>query len=181
MSVPLDNLRSPVALARFVLTTILGLALDQITKVIAFDKLGDWPNGYPFIPGWLTFRATINHGAVFGIGQGQRPLFIAISILAIVFIGYLFLTSGRQAFYQIILGMLLAGVLGNMYDRVVYGYVRDMIYALPGKTIFGREIFPWIFNVADSLLCVGVGLIILGLYRTGQSVKQSPAPSGARD
>jgi signal peptidase II len=53
--------------------------------------------------------------------------------------------------------MLLAGVLGNLYDRLMLGYVRDMIHALPRWPNF----FPWIFNVADSLLCVGVTLIIL--------------------
>jgi lipoprotein signal peptidase len=67
--------------------------------------------------------------------------------------------------------MLLAGVLGNMYDRVLHGYVRDMIHALPGwrwpqglRDAIGflpREVFPWVFNVADTLLCVGVALSIL--------------------
>ena len=77
------------------------------------------------------------------------------------------------------LGMLLAGVLGNMYDRLRLGYVRDMIHGLPGviwpqwvvnllpasmlpPSASGRvEVFPWIFNIADSLLCVGVTAMIL--------------------
>jgi signal peptidase II len=53
--------------------------------------------------------------------------------------------------------MLLAGVLGNMFDRILFGYVRDMIHALPRWP----KLFPWIFNVADSLLCVGVFLMIV--------------------
>jgi signal peptidase II len=57
--------------------------------------------------------------------------------------------------------MLLAGVLGNLYDRIQYGYVRDMIHALPDKFVFGYPAFPWIFNIADSLLCVGVAFMIL--------------------
>ena len=53
--------------------------------------------------------------------------------------------------HQIVLGMLLAGVVGNLYDRIHFGFVRDMIYVFPRWGIF-----PYIFNVADSLLCTGV-------------------------
>jgi signal peptidase II len=168
--------RSPVnflsigALACFVLTAVVGFCLDQWSKVAAFRELSGGmvpsadgrevpanPQSVHFIPGWLHFDVTANPGAVFGIGAGQRVLFITVSLAAIVFIFYLFATSGRQRGYQIILGMLLAGVLGNLYDRLVFGYVRDMIHALPRWP----GVFPWIFNVADSLLCVGVFLMIV--------------------
>lgn len=121
----------------------------------------------PVVPGGLHLQALVNQGAVFGIGQGQRWLFLVVSGLAIGFIGYLFATSGRHRFYQFVLGMLLAGVIGNMYDRLNLGFVRDMIHALPGRTWPGttREIFPWIFNLADSWLCAGVGLIFLYTLR----------------
>src|SRR3954463_3348296 len=161
---------SPLALMLFFGTTILGLALDLWTKVEAFRRLVieivRLPDGVvrvtksreiEFLPGWLHFHATANQGAVFGIGQGKRWLFIVVSIGAIAFLTYLFSTSGRQRIYQFILGLLLAGVLGNMYDRITFGYVRDMIYALPRWP----NAFPWIFNVADSMLCVGVFLLIV--------------------
>lgn len=188
MRFPLQNFTSAAALARFVLTTAIGLALDQWTKVIAFQKLASGVahdpdghiyvipapayaashgSGYALIPGWLHFTATANPGAVFGIGQGQRPLFIAVSIAAILFITWLFANSGRQRIYQVILGMLLAGVLGNMYDRIEFGYVRDMVYIFPNW-----RVFPWVFNVADSLLCVGVTLMIV------YSVFQGPHSEG---
>lgn len=180
MAIPTENLCSPAAVARFLLTTIIGFTLDLWTKYIAFTRIASgipyrglgedgrrhWfvdtrddlipTKGYDFIPGWLHFRVTVNEGAVFGLGQGQRWLFLVISLAAIFFLSYLFATSGRQRFYQFVLGLLLAGVLGNMYDRFRYGYVRDMIYGLPKWGVF-----PWIFNVADVLLCVGVGLIFL--------------------
>src|SRR5688572_19485213 len=133
---PTANFRSPAALSRFYLTTLLGLAFDLWSKAYAFAHLavpGDSPSSrphvYELIPGWLEFELTKNEGAVFGIGQGQQFLFIAVSLAAIGFLTYLFVASGRQKFYQCILGLLLAGVLGNMYDRVQYGYVRDMIHA----------------------------------------------------
>jgi lipoprotein signal peptidase len=168
------NFYSPAALSRFFLTTIIGLALDLWTKSLAIHHLDEPGKVVRFIPDWLHFEFTKNEGAVFGIGQGQRWLFIAVSIGAIAFLTYLFSASGRQRLYQIILGMLLAGVLGNMYDRLVFGHVRDMIHGLPGWTWGGtwqipvlnypsgaREVFPYIFNVADILLCVGVFFMVV--------------------
>jgi signal peptidase II len=190
---PLQNFRSVPALLAFALTFVVGLGLDLWTKQAAFAALA--PHGVRYnpehgrheisygpdgrlevqrvVPGWLHFQAMTNEGAVFGIGQGQRWLFVAVSVLAIGFILYLFATSGDHRFYQFVLGMLLAGVIGNMYDRLTFGYVRDMIYALPGKQWpgTGREVFPWIFNVADSLLCVGVGLIFVYTLRGAPSTR----------
>jgi lipoprotein signal peptidase len=158
-----SNFRSTAALCRFYLTTLLGLVVDLWSKSYAFTHLAvqggppsSKPTVYAFIPGWVEFELTRNEGAVFGIGQGQQFLFIAVSVAAIGFLTYLFAVSGRQKFYQFILGLLLAGVLGNMYDRIQYGYVRDMIHALPRWP----KLFPWIFNVADMMLCTGVGLMV---------------------
>lgn len=183
---PTNNFRSPLALLAFAGTAALGLAIDLITKVWSFNVLlismVQLPDGsyriesdrYPFIPGWLEFYVTVNQGAVFGIGQGQRWLFLSVSVAAIIFLSWLFAFSGRRFGYHIILGMLLAGVLGNMYDRVMFGYVRDMIHALPRWP----NLFPWIFNVADSLLCVGVGLMLL--YSFFHREQPRHAGAGAR-
>ena len=190
------NFRSPAALACFLLTAALGLGLDLWSKHEAFTRL--LPNGVtrvwdpargvervlvnePFyvhrlIPRWVHLQPMANQGAVFGIGQGQRGLFLTVSVAAIVFIFYLFATSERHRFYQFILGLLLAGVIGNMYDRVLLGYVRDMIYIFPSRIVLGREVFPWIFNVADSLLCGGVALMLVyTLFAPGRA-KRSPDP-----
>src|SRR5262245_36044100 len=133
---PENNFRSPAAVMRFVGTCVLGLAADLLTKIWAFrvldDSVTDQRQIYRLIPGWLHFETTTNRGAVFGIGQGQRWLFIGVSTVAITFLSWLFARSGRKQWaYQILLGMLLAGVLGNLYDRTIYGYVRDMIHVLP--------------------------------------------------
>ena len=180
-------LRSRSALASLLITAAVGLSLDLATKYWAFSTLMynriTEPDGTvrfqshtnAFIPGWLHFHITGNHGAVFGTGQGLRWFFVAVSVLAIGFLFYLFATSTpRQRLYHVIVGMLLGGVLGNLYDRVVYGYVRDMIYMLPGRTWPAwladalpahwewtqGPVFPWIFNVADTLLCTGVPLML---------------------
>jgi signal peptidase II len=193
---PSTNFRSRPALLWFLLPAVIGLAVDLYTKKVAFEKLAPWgveprengrmvveiPPGedqpvYRLWPRWLHFQAMANQGAVFGIGQGQRWLFLSVSVAAIIFIVYLFATSERQWFYQFILGLLLAGVLGNMYDRFKFGYVRDMIYIFPSRMLFGREVFPWIFNVADSLLCVGVVLIfVYSLRMPKEERKRDVAP-----
>jgi len=171
-------IRSPAAVIVFLLITGIGLGVDLWSKSYAWRTLTypgtlerDPASGhlrvdsdtYTFLPGWLHFKVTVNEGAVFGLGQGNQTLFAIVSVAAILFLTYLFATSGRRWFYQLVLGMLLAGVLGNLYDRMVYKYVRDMLYMLPGRQWPGsnREIFPWIFNVADSLLCVGVALMVV--------------------
>ena len=170
--------RSPIALILFLLTATVGIALDQWSKIAAFDRLTygvQWnadhsrvwaipKETYRFIPGYLHFEAICNRGAVFGYGQGWQKLFIGVSIAAVFFICYLFAVSGRQRAYQFILGMLLAGVIGNLYDRMRFEYVRDMIHALPRWD----KLFPYIFNVADSLLCVGVFLMIIHSFFAGQ-------------
>jgi signal peptidase II len=164
---PLDNFRAPVPLATFLLVTVVGVVLDLWTKALAVQFLpGD--RRIEFIPGWLHFQYTENRGAVFGYGQGMRWLFICVSIVAVLFLTGLFaLSQRRQWLYHLLLAMLMAGVLGNLYDRVAYGYVRDMIHALPRWP----SLFPYIFNVADSLLCVGVMLMVV------YSMFHKPAPA----
>ena len=167
----ISNFRSPLALTRFYGVCVVGMALDIVVKYAAQARL-EGQAGHAFWPGWLHFEWVLNPGAVFGIGAGHRWLFVAVSVLALGFLTYLFAAAGRRQWgYQIILGMLLAGVLGNLYDRVMYGHVRDMFRILPGWSWpgewtvfgypgFGREVFPYVFNVADVMLCVGVALML---------------------
>jgi signal peptidase II len=182
------SFRSRAAVARLLIVAALGVGLDLATKVWSFRALQTsqvtYPSGavrvesetYELLPGWLHFHVTANQGAVFGVGQGNRWLFVGVSVVAIGFLLYLFATSApHQRVYQVLVGMLLAGVIGNLYDRIVFGYVRDMIYMLPGQTWPAwladalpanwewtrGQIFPWIFNVADALLCTGVGLMLV--------------------
>jgi lipoprotein signal peptidase len=156
--------RSPAALCRFFLTAAVGVGLDLWTKHLAFQKLSigvvTLPDGrvraytldpYQFIPGWVEFQVTANRGAVFGLGQVQRYLFIIASLGAAAFLIYLFTRSGKRWGYQIILGMLLAGVLGNLYDRARFGYVRDMIHALPQWHGFSHGFSTW------RIVCFALG------------------------
>jgi lipoprotein signal peptidase len=165
--------RSPLAWICLLVPLAIGLSSDLYTKYLAeerlkIDRVEDVDGTvyidarvHQAIPDYLHFTYHENRGAVFGIGQGARTLFLLVSALAIGLLAYLFSRSGNQWAYQILLGMLLAGVLGNLYDRAVYGYVRDMIHVFPKAGIF-----PWIFNIADSLLCTGVGgMFVFTIFR----------------
>jgi signal peptidase II len=122
------------------------------------------------IPKVLNLHLLTNQGAVFGIGQGQRALFIGISALALAAIAWYLLTSPANAYWMHAgLALILAGALGNLFDRIAYKGVRDMLHLLPGVELpFGlswpggvREAYPWIFNVADVELIAGVGLLLV--------------------
>ncbi|MFN4242140.1 MAG: signal peptidase II [Tepidisphaerales bacterium] len=170
-----DSFRSPAALLRFYGLAAVLLGVDLASKYVAQHHLQDGP-GVVVLDRLFHLEWVTNPGAVFGIGAGNRWLFVSISVLALGFLTYLFAAAGRRQWgYQLILGLLLAGVLGNLYDRVVYGHVRDMFRILPGWRWPGdwqvlgypplsREVFPYVFNVADVLLCTGVTLMLLHAF-----------------
>ena len=77
---------------------------------------------------------------------------------------------------HIAVGLILAGGLGNLFDRIVIGVVRDFLHMLPGWPLpfkwkypatlgGGTEIFPWVFNVADVMLLTGMALLMLHINR----------------
>jgi lipoprotein signal peptidase len=178
--------RSPAAWLCLLLPLVLGLGADLFTKSAAFNSLvrGTGSDGdgrfqvqsaeaQP-IPGLLHLQAHVNHGAVFGIAQDQRVVFVVVSAFALGLLAYLFLRSTDQRLYQFMLGVLFAGVLGNLYDRVVFGYVRDMIHVFPSSGIF-----PWIFNIADSLLCTGVGGMFVYTLLRKDEPPEAPARTAA--
>ena len=129
------------------------------------------------VPRVLNLQLTTNTGAVFGLGRGNRGAFIAVSAVALVVIGVLFARSPAGGWgLHLGLALILAGALGNLYDRVRFAAVRDMLHMLPGVRLpfglawpgsgggagsAGREVWPWIFNLADVSLLMGVGLVLV--------------------
>lgn len=141
---------------------------DQPWYVAHEHGLTDIPERVPghdpvvVIPELLNFQLTLNTGAVFGMGQGARPMFIAVSAIAVVVVLVLVYRSPRRAWgYQVGLAMILGGALGNLYDRVLYSAVRDMLHMLPSTGLW-----PWIFNPADIALVCGVGLVLFVSWRS---------------
>jgi signal peptidase II len=134
------------------------VALDQLTKWLIYFNLpiGEVAFG---IDGLFEITHIRNDGMAFGLLDEHRWIFIVASIIGICVISvYLFRFSSDNRFTKIGLALVIGGGLGNMVDRIVLGEVVDMIHI----TIF-NDFFPYVFNVADSCVCVGVGMAIVGI------------------
>jgi signal peptidase II len=143
-----------------------GLTLDLWSKKAVFDWLRqEQSNSVSIIDGFLQLVMMENKGAVFGIAAGQYHLLVTVSIVALIVILAVFLFSGtRQRLVHIALAFFAAGVCGNFYDRIFNnGMVRDFI------DVYYRQYHWPAFNVADSLLCIGVGLMIIASFRAPKS------------
>ncbi|MHC4623600.1 MAG: signal peptidase II [Planctomycetota bacterium] len=150
--------------------TALGIALDLWSKSFIFKWLSQQPdNRYPIIDGVFQFVMALNNGAAFGLAPGQRHLLIAVSFIALIAIVAVFLSSANQSKLMLTaLGLFAAGVAGNLYDRLFNdGLVRDFI-----DVVYWRGKHWPAFNVADSMLCIAVGLLILSGLFTGRSAQK---------
>lgn len=142
-------------------SAILGTALDLWSKNAVFNRL-EYRGSISIIDGFLRLVMAVNNGAAFGLFAGHPQWLIAVSAIALLVIFAVFLFSGnRQRLVQVALGLFAAGVCGNLYDRIFNdGMVRDFI----DVTIWSGKHWP-AFNVADSLLCIAVGLGIISCFQ----------------
>lgn len=153
---------------------LLGVVFDLWTKQAVFGVLREKPDqSLAIIDGFLTFRMALNDGAAFGIASGQKPILIGISVLAMVgILGLFLLGAARQRAVQAALGLFAAGVCGNLWDRLFNeGRVRDFIDVVywPGR--------HWhTFNVADAMLCISVGLLVITMLFTDSSCQERDQP-----
>jgi signal peptidase II len=148
-----------------------GLALDLWSKEAIFAWLY-FDDSFTVIDGLLRLVPAVNNGAAFGICAG-RPFFLtAASIIAmLIVLAFFYLSGTGLRLVQAALGLLAAGICGNLYDRVFNdGLVRDFIDVYINA--FERERHWNTFNVADALLCIGVGLLIIWTGFTGKSAQK---------
>ena len=143
---------------------ILGIVgLDQLTKWIVVQHLPLY-SSFEWIRKVLHFTHVRNEGAAFGILQNQRWVFLVFSTIAIVGLGvYLFRFCKQGWLYKIAFAFLIGGGIGNMIDRIAFGYVVDFI-ELPFLVLPVLGEFP-VFNVADSFVTVGVVMLAFALIR----------------
>jgi signal peptidase II len=146
-------------LALLLIIVAVGVALDQATKLLVERWL---PLGaqVPVIKGFFNLVHIHNRGAAFGLLAGwslnfARFFFIVTTSLVLVVVGYLWwrLPPGRWAAAWGY-GLIMTGALGNLIDRVRLGEVIDFL-----DLYWGRFHWP-AFNVADSLVCLGAGLLV---------------------
>ncbi len=134
------------------------------------------------IPSVLDFQLVLNPGAVFGSGAGNRGFFIGFTVVALGFALAMFAkwTLPHDRWAHAGIGLLVGGGLGNLYDRLFHACVRDFIHPLPGvKWPFGwsfrgtDEIWPYVSNLADLYLLIGIGILLVHLWRRDQAEAQS--------
>ena len=139
----------------FVLTVLI-LILDQGTKLWAARALSAQP--LVLIPGALELTYLENRGAVWGLMQGWRIVFLVATCLFLIVIVWFYAKKRKEmsVLTRIILSLLFSGAVGNLIDRVLLGYVRDMIY-------FRLINFP-VFNVADSAITIAAVLLVIETF-----------------
>lgn len=137
---------------------IIGIVIDLVSKSIVASKMNLY-DSIEIIPHFFHLTYYHNEGAAWGVLQGQQSLFMIITIVALaIMLIYYKSTDGKDRLSQLGIVLMVSGTLGNFYDRICFGYVRDFL----DFYIFGYD-FP-IFNIADSLLCIGVGLLVLAIF-----------------
>lgn len=156
----------------FAAIALIGCGIDLLTKHLVFQWLGEPdpkplepPVTYWLVPEYFGFQTAVNTGAVFGLGQGLSAIFAAISVVAVAgIVIWLFCAkAARDMFLTIALGLVVGGILGNLYDRLGLWNsqfeqnryaVRDWILMqIPGYR-------PWPnYNIADCLLVCGAALL----------------------
>ena len=171
-------------------------ALDLWTKALAFDALNveiiDY-NGRPtlttkdrlerqnivVIADLFEFEAALNPGAFKGMFGDHTPVLALLSFVALILIALFLFFSARgsppSVWFVLALGLLWGGTLGNFYDRWLIGSVRDFIKWF---VVVDGEPYVWPnFNIADSGICTGVGLILAGEVLRGFTKKDDNPPN----
>jgi signal peptidase II len=172
----------------------IGLALDLASKYLAWHFLGEPPpdgpgQPHPIIPGLLNLITSRNPGIVFGFNFGEslalgpaagRVATVLLTVATTGLIFYIFAASRpRQRWLHAWCGLILAGALGNLYDRLLFGCVRDFLQITAHVQAGGMVLdWPYIFNVADVYLVVGVIAVAAGYIFAGRATDAKPPREG---
>ncbi|MDK1384133.1 Lipoprotein signal peptidase [Ensifer psoraleae] len=142
----------PLPIAAFILVAIVA---DQIIKYLV-EALLPFQQAVPVIPMLALYR-TYNYGVAFSMLSGMEDWFIVGMRLAVVgFVLWLWRRTPKDRFFAHLgYAMIIAGALGNLVDRLIFGYVIDYILFHTASWSFA------VFNLADSFITVGAGSIIL--------------------
>lgn len=162
---------------------------DQVLATRDLGNLIPFPARREIVPNILDFTLVLNPGAVFGMGAGKRVFFIAFTVIAVGFAMWMFAawTTRRDTLAHVAIGLVLSGGLGNLYDRLMFACVRDFIHPLPGVALpfgwswpwGGREVWPYVSNVADLWLLIGIVILLVIMLRT--PAPQDQASRGTAD
>jgi signal peptidase II len=157
---------------RIAALALMVLALDQFTKWIVLQTL---PNIYDekiIINGFFKFVHWENTGAAWSRFSGYNNVLAFVALVALIVLAVMCFTRHHTLASQIAFGLIVGGIAGNLTDRLRAGHVTDFIYFYLQQR-GGNEIgFP-AFNVADSAICTGVGLIFLITWKNEHAPKSA--------
>ncbi|MFN3780032.1 MAG: signal peptidase II [Brevundimonas aurantiaca] len=153
---------------------LLIIVLDQLTKAWILSlpdvaSIEQIPVGYVFaevFPPVLRFTFVQNTGVSFGLFGGGEARW-GLTIFSVLVSGALawWATRADRRLLITAIGLVIGGALGNVIDRVRFGYVVDFI------DVSGTGVFPWVFNVADSAITIGVVLLIIDSFLSDRASK----------
>lgn len=156
-----------------ILATIV--VLDQVSKEILKRSL-DLHEYRPLVDGFLSLSHVRNRGAAFGLLADaglpyQGPILAVVSLLALAAIAaYAWRLPDEARLPRLALAFILGGAIGNLVDRVRFGYVVDFIHVY-----WNQHSWPD-FNVADSAISTGVALLLLDMLRPARRAEPAPNP-----
>ena len=150
----------------FFLLSLPLYALDQLTKYLVLRFI-DPSDPRDVIAGFFTLVHVTNTGAAFGSFRNNNGFFIALSFVALVVVAILLWhPEPRDPWRRVALGLLMAGVLGNLTDLLLHGHVIDFLLF----NLHVRFADPWpAFNVADSCICIAVVCFMIYSFRDSRS------------
>ena len=154
---------------------VFGLIFDQITKVY-IDRTMQLYQSIPVVDNFFHITYVRNRGAAFSFlsqASWRLPFFIAVSLIAAIVIIIAFNKLREdQKLAQVSLAMIFSGAVGNLIDRVRLGEVIDFL------EVFWRTYHWPAFNVADSLICIGVFLLAFDMLREEKRMKSMQGAGG---
>ncbi|MCI8387471.1 MAG: signal peptidase II [Clostridiales bacterium] len=151
----------------WLIIAVASVVIDQLTKWLAATRLQ--PVGtFPIIEDVLHLTYVENRGAAFGMLKDHRWIFMVTSTVAVIGILVFMLVFYKKYYHPLLytgLSLIVGGGIGNMIDRVALGYVVDFIDF--------RLINFWVFNGADSFVCIGAALVVIYVFMSESSSKKS--------
>jgi signal peptidase II len=162
---------------RFILFLSLPLyALDQLTKHWVLRSISPY-DAHIVVPDFFNLVNVTNTGAAFGSFRGNNTFFVIISVIALVVVTILLVRHHRlDPWRDVSLALLLAGILGNLTDRLLYGHVIDFLLF----NLHIRYADPWpAFNVADS--CISIAVVLFIIHSFGKQEVLPDTNSGRGD
>lgn len=147
---------------------ILSLLIVDILSKEIISALVPLNHSIKIIPSFFSITNVHNYGIAWSMLNGHRYLIICITtIIIVVLANYLHKNNNMLKYETISYLMIIAGSLGNLYDRIIYGYVIDFL----DFNIFGYN-YP-IFNIADSYIVIGIIILIIGIWRDNNDRNKS--------